>query len=973
MKKILFFLIIGSFLTLTANAQQNCHWAKTAGSSLDDAIYKITGDNSGNVLLALSFQDTVIFGTDSAFSNGGLDGLIVKLNEAGNMVWGQQIAGSGNIVVSGIATDAQDNVYITGYFYGTAYFGTSISHQSMGLADLYVAKISSTGSWQWVKTNGDALAQLGRDIAVTPWGDVVVGGEFGGKLYFNTDSVVATTPDNGFVALLNGNNGNWKWIKRIAGSSSVNSVDAHISSKIVLGGTFSGTAVFGSTNLNASGGTDGFIAVIDSTGLYQWAVKAGGTSADAVTAVKFIPSGKIFASGWFNSIGQFGINLLSSAGGSDVFVSMLTATGTWQWALRAGGIGDDVAGALSIDANRFAVLGGSFEGTATFGTTNLTSAGSKDLFISRMDTTGAWQWAYRQGGAGEVSLSSVHVNSDNFILIGANFQNSINIMGTPFTSKGLSDMLLMRVDRNLFGWGKPFSVSTASTIMCGDSINLIATPNDSYLSYAWTPAADFVNPALANVTAFPVATGYLKATATLGGCSVRDSVLITVSPLPLDAGSNQSMSCGGTVQLNASLTTPVSGVSYAWSPGATLSSTTIANPFASPSVTTTYTVSATKGQCLSTDSMVVSVGALPVDSICLVTVDDTLNKNTIVFEKHTLGPVAYYKIYRETFVANQYDSIGFVHPDSAGYFADMTSNPVVKADRYKISLVDSCGFESVLSPEHKTMHLSINQGAGISWNLIWSPYVGFTVPTYRIWRGATLTNMVLIDSVPGTSVSYTDLTPPAGGLYYQVEIISPKTCYPYINTKAATSYNSSRSNQADNGQIQPIVVAADFSASPLTGLAPLMVTFTDISTGGPTDWLWYFGDGDTSHVQNPVHTYTTPGLFTVKLVAWNSMSSDSLEMIDYIMVSNSVSEIDLNASFKIFPNPVKDDILSISSPLLPVQSIILKDLSGRTLLQQSGLNTYSSTLQLTGMPKGIYLLQALMANGSIVNRKLVLD
>jgi hypothetical protein len=284
MKKILFFLIIGSFLTLTANAQQNCHWAKTAGSSLDDAIYKITGDNSGNVLLALSFQDTVIFGTDSAFSNGGLDGLIVKLNAAGNMVWGQQIAGSGNIVVSGIATDAQDNVYITGYFYGTAYFGTSISHQSMGLADLYVAKISSTGSWQWVKTNGDALAQLGRDIAVTPWGDVVVGGEFGGKLYFNTDSVVATTPDNGFVALLNGNNGNWKWIKRIAGSSSVNSVDAHISSKIVLGGTFSGTAVFGSTNLNASGGTDGFIAVIDSTGLYQWAVKAGGTSADSTVS-----------------------------------------------------------------------------------------------------------------------------------------------------------------------------------------------------------------------------------------------------------------------------------------------------------------------------------------------------------------------------------------------------------------------------------------------------------------------------------------------------------------------------------------------------------------------------------------------------------------------------------------------------------------------------------------------------------------
>jgi len=973
MKKILFFLIIGSFLSLTATAQQNCHWAKVAGSSGGDGIHQVTGDNSGNILLAVVFQDTIIFGTDSAFSNGATDGLIVKLNSAGTVVWGQQIAGAGNIILHGIATDALGNVYVTGFFSGTAYFGTSISHQSMGLTDLFVAKISSTGSWQWVKTNGDASNQLGISISTTPWGDVVIGGEFSGKLYFNNDSVTATTSGDGFVALLNGSNGNWKWIKSIAGAGQVLSLDAHNSGKIAMGGFFSGSSVFGSTNLNASGGADGFIAVIDSSGTYQWAVKTGGTSADAVNAVKFIPSGKVFASGRFSSIGQFGATLLSSAGGTDVFVSLLSASGTWQWALRAGGTGNDATASLSIDANGFAVFGGSFEGTAGFGTTNLTSAGSSDIFLSRIDTSGAWQWAYRQGGTGQANLSSVHVGSDNFILIGAIFQNSINIMGTPYTSKGSTDMLLMRVDRNLFGWGRPFTVSTASTIMCGDSINLSATPNDSYLSYAWTPAANFVNPALPTVTALPVATGYLKATASLGGCSVSDSVLITVNPLPLNAGSNQSMSCGGTVQLNASLTTPVSGVSYTWSPGASLSSTTIANPFASPSVTTTYTVSATKGQCLSTGSLVVSVGALPVDSICLVTVDDTLNKNLVVFEKHTLGPVAYYKIYRETFVANQYDSIGFVHPDSAGFFADMTSNPAVKAERYKISLVDSCGFESVLSPEHKTMHLSINQGAGTAWNLIWSPYVGFTVPTYRIWRGATLNNMVLIDSVPGTSVSYTDLNPPAGGLYYQVEIIAPKTCYPYINTKAATSYNSSRSNQADNGQIQPIVVAADFTASPLTGLAPLTVTFTNASSGGPTDFIWYFGDGDTSHLQNPVHTYTTPGLFTVKLLAWNSMSSDSLEMIDYIQVSSSVSEIDLNASFKVFPNPVKDGILSISSPLLPVKNIIMKDLSGRTLLQQSGLNAYTSSLQVMDMPKGIYLLQAQLSNGSIVNRKLVLD
>jgi PKD repeat protein len=67
----------------------------------------------------------------------------------------------------------------------------------------------------------------------------------------------------------------------------------------------------------------------------------------------------------------------------------------------------------------------------------------------------------------------------------------------------------------------------------------------------------------------------------------------------------------------------------------------------------------------------------------------------------------------------------------------------------------------------------------------------------------------------------------------------------------------------------PPALAADFSATPTTGPAPLVVNFTDLSTGTPTGWSWDFGDGGTSTDQNPSHVYMTVGSFDVSLTVTN--------------------------------------------------------------------------------------------------------
>lgn len=77
---------------------------------------------------------------------------------------------------------------------------------------------------------------------------------------------------------------------------------------------------------------------------------------------------------------------------------------------------------------------------------------------------------------------------------------------------------------------------------------------------------------------------------------------------------------------------------------------------------------------------------------------------------------------------------------------------------------------------------------------------------------------------------------------------------------------------------------AAFTASPVSGLSPLKVVFTDKSTGSPTSWDWYFGDGTYSTAKNPTHTYNKAGKYTVTLAVKNAKGSNKITKYNYISV-----------------------------------------------------------------------------------------
>ena len=99
---------------------------------------------------------------------------------------------------------------------------------------------------------------------------------------------------------------------------------------------------------------------------------------------------------------------------------------------------------------------------------------------------------------------------------------------------------------------------------------------------------------------------------------------------------------------------------------------------------------------------------------------------------------------------------------------------------------------------------------------------------------------------------------------------------------------------------------ADFTGTPLTGPAPLSVTFSDASTGPVTSWTWDFGDGSTSTQRNPVHVFNTPGSYTVMLDVGAASGIDSRTRLDYVVVTQP-------PPIRTF-TPVADARVSESSP-----------------------------------------------------------
>jgi ELWxxDGT repeat protein len=231
---------------------------------------------------------------------------------------------------------------------------------------------------------------------------------------------------------------------------------------------------------------------------------------------------------------------------------------------------------------------------------------------------------------------------------------------------------------------------------------------------------------------------------------------------------------------------------YNWSTGAT-------TPQLNVSAAGTYSVTVQDTGIGCTSSATVNVTQLTTiatPAICGVTVDSLSGKNQIIWNKHNAAfSKTLFRLERETGI-NQFTLVADIPYDSLSAYIDSASGPMVNSSRYRLTLLDSCGNVSTPSTVHETVHLSKNIGIGGEVNLIWNAYAGNSYTQVVVQRSVNGGAWADLSVLSGNVVSYSDLTPPAGTLNYQIAVILDSTCTP---SRSVFSLYSNRVNLVTTG------------------------------------------------------------------------------------------------------------------------------------------------------------------------------
>lgn len=202
--------------------------------------------------------------------------------------------------------------------------------------------------------------------------------------------------------------------------------------------------------------------------------------------------------------------------------------------------------------------------------------------------------------------------------------------------------------------------------------------------------------------------------------------------------------------------------------------------------------------CVANANAVLSVLTPPIQELCIVTVDSFSTHNIVIWEKaidHSM--VDSFLIYREI-TTNNYQKIGAVERDSLSAFDDFGANPNQQGYRYKITVLDTCGNEGLLSQTsyHNTVHLQYQGNGNFNWNSYSIEGQGIVVSTYNVFRDNNGTgNWFQIGSVAGTQNTFSDLNYSSfPNALYRIEVswISGHVCTP-TRSSIYTTFSNIRS------------------------------------------------------------------------------------------------------------------------------------------------------------------------------------
>jgi hypothetical protein len=430
--------------TTTTIPQVSFATVQAGGTGLDSGLDGAVTSDGGAVVTG-AFVGTATFGSTILTSSGDRDVFVGKISSAGVWVWVTQAGGTGGDFGTAVAVTADGGAIITGAFVGTATFGSTTLTSSAD-ADVFVAKISSNGAWVWATQTGGTGYHVGADVAATADGGAIITGEFADTASFGSTTLTSNGFSDVFVGKVS-SAGAWVWAIGVGGTGEDYGRGAAVTvdgGAIVTGG-FPGTATFGLTTLISNGSVDVFVGKISSAGAWVWVTQTGGTGFGISYGVAVVSDGGAIVTGQFDETASFGSTTLTSNADADVFVAKISSAGAWVWATQTGGTGYHAGGGVGVSSDGGAIVTGQFDETASFGSTTLTSNGDSDVFVGKMSSVGVWEWTTQIGDTGDDWDGGVAVTVDGGAIVVGNFVGSATLGSTTLTSNGYRDVFVAKI------------------------------------------------------------------------------------------------------------------------------------------------------------------------------------------------------------------------------------------------------------------------------------------------------------------------------------------------------------------------------------------------------------------------------------------------------------------------------------------------------------------------------------------------
>jgi len=444
-------ICLGLVSSSTAAQSLTHAWSHSFGDASEQFGTSVATDGTGNVYMTGLFLGTVDFGGGPLTSVGDYDLFVAKFDAAGNHLWSQRFGDPSAQYAYAVTTDGSDNVIVTGVFVGTVDFGGG-GLTCAGDFDIFVAKFDAAGNHIWSRSFGDTDFDFGWSVATDGSDNVYLSGYFYGTVDFGGGVLTSAGYSDIFVAKFDAA-GVHLWSQRFGNYSfqSDASVATDGSDNVIVGGSFASSIDFGGGPLVSAGQQNIYVVKFNSAGDHVWSQSFGDTESQIAHAVVTDGSDSILVTGFNSGVVDFGGGPIATAGTSDIFIVKLDAAGSHDWSQGFGDESVQFGQDLTVDGSGNVTVTGRFQDTVDFGGGPLTSAGSDDIFVARFDAAGIHLWSERFGDASSQEGCGITTDASGNVFSTGHFKGSVDFGGGPLTSTGSADIDIYVVKFNAAG------------------------------------------------------------------------------------------------------------------------------------------------------------------------------------------------------------------------------------------------------------------------------------------------------------------------------------------------------------------------------------------------------------------------------------------------------------------------------------------------------------------------------------------